>query len=101
MFVVVVAADLAAVALTGAFTTTGVVAPATGVAAVSELDASVAPDVVAAAVTALVVADVAGTAIDVNPPAPPAPLVTTGTGSELIELFTVSCGFAVADGGIT
>jgi hypothetical protein len=44
---------------------------------------------------------VAGAATKVAAPPPPAPLEITGLGSELIDAFTVICGFAYCEGGMT
>jgi hypothetical protein len=51
------------------------------------------------AIVAAPVPAAAGTAAKVAAPA--SPLVMTGVGSELIDAFTVSCGFATYEGGMT
>src|SRR3954451_21282604 len=79
-----------------------VVFAAVGVAAIA---AVVGVTVVAAIVGATVVAAVAPTLAAAVAPvspkrtAPPPSPVTTGIGSELMDAFTVACGFAYADGG--
>jgi len=67
-----------------------VVAPVTGVAAVAP--------VVAAAVVPVVAPVVAALPMKTPPSLDPVPLVMTGVGSELIDAFTVACGFAYAEG---
>jgi len=67
------------------------------------VDAAVVP-AVAPVVTAAVVPVVAPVVAEpkkMPPSAAPAPLVTTGVGSELIEAFTVLIGLAYAEGGMT
>ena len=54
-------------------------------------------------VTPAVVAAGAATGVPVatlNPALPSAPLTIAGVGAELIDEFTVTCGFAYADGGM-
>ena len=64
--------------------------------------AVIAPGTVTAAVTPLVVAaELSPPMTTPPPPSPPAPLVMTGVGAELIEEFTVCCGLAINAGGIT
>lgn len=48
----------------------------------------------------LAVTPPAGATIASAAPSPPAPLVMTGVGAELIDEFTVDCGFAVNDGHV-
>jgi hypothetical protein len=87
---------------------------AAAVVATAVVDAAVAGETVVPVVAAPVVAPIVDAAVVPvvapvvaappmkTPPSPaPAPLLMTGVGSELIDAFTVLCGLAYADGGIT
>jgi hypothetical protein len=98
----VVLAAVVGVALVAAVVGVAVVFVMAGVAAIA---AVVGVAVVALIVGATVVAAVAPTLaaavvpVPKNTAPPPSPVIT-GIGSELIDAFTVACGFAYADGGM-
>lgn len=75
--------------------------PKTGAA--SELAAVIAdvPLVTAAVAPLVTTPELTPPMTTAPPPSPPAPLVMTGVGSELMDEFTVCCGLAVSAGGIT
>ena len=92
--VVGVAVMAAVVGAAAVFTTVGVAAIAAVVgvaviAAVVGVTLAVGAPIVAAAV------------VPTTTPPPPSPPVITGMGSELMDAFTVACGFAYADGGMS
>jgi hypothetical protein len=75
------------------------IAAVVGVAVAPVVAASGAAVPVVAPTVDAAVAPVVAEPRTITPPPPAPPLVTTGIGSELMDAFTVACGFAYADGG--